>query len=169
MSQVYLGLGSNIDRRKHITAALDALSRAFGELRLSSVFESEAVGFNGSPFFNMVVGLTTDRPIAELSDLLKQIEYANGRCRQGPKFSPRTLDIDILIYGDRVGDYDGVKLPRSEITKNAFVLWPLAQIAPERRHPALGKSFSQLWHEYDKAQQKLWPVPFYWRGRNLSE
>jgi len=168
MTQVYLGLGSNIDRHKHITAALDALFDAFGELSLSSVFESEAVGFDGSPFFNMVVGLETDQSIARLSDRLKQIEDDNGRRRQGPKFASRTLDIDILIYGDWVGEYAGVSLPRDEITKNAFVLWPLAQIAPEREHPTLNKSYSQLWQAYDKERQKLWPVPFVWRGRKLS-
>lgn len=169
MTQVYLGLGSNIDRHKHITAALDALFDAFGELSLSSVFESEAVGFDGSPFFNMVVGLETDQSIARLSDRLKQIEDDNGRRRQGPKFASRTLDIDILIYGDWVGDYAGVSLPRDEITKNAFVLRPLAQIAPEREHPVLKKSFVQLWREYDKERQKLWPVTFMWRGRELSK
>lgn len=168
MTRVYLGLGSNIDRHKHITAALDALSDTFGELGLSSVFESEAVGFDGSPFFNMVVGLETDQSIARLSDHLKQIEDDNGRRRQGPKFASRTLDIDILIYGDWVGDYAGVSLPRDEITKNAFVLWPLAQIAPEWKHPVLKKSFAQLWREYDKERQKLWPVTFMWRGRELS-
>lgn len=168
MTQVYLGLGSNIDRHRHITAALDALSRAYGELSLSSVFESEAVGFDGSPFFNTVVGLTTEQSIAQLSAHFKRIEDANGRRRDGPKFSPRTLDIDILLYGDWVGNCAGVSLPRDEITQNAFVLWPLAQIAPEQEHPTLNLSFAQLWAEYDKERQKLWPVPFLWQGRNLS-
>lgn len=168
MTEAYLSLGSNIDRYRNITAALDALAVHFGELSISSVFESEAVGFEGSNFLNLVVGVNTDRPISELSDLLKQIEDDNGRRRSGPKFSSRTLDIDILTYGDFVGEEAGVQLPRDELTKNAFVLWPMAEIAPEQRHPELGETYAQLWAEYDKQRQNLWPVDFTWQGRTLS-
>jgi len=168
MTQVYLSLGSNIDRHRHITAALDALAEAFGRLQISSVFESEAVGFEGSHFFNLVVGIDTDWPIARLSDRLKQIEDDNGRRRQGPKFSSRTLDIDILIYGDFVGEEAGVQVPRDEITKNAFVLWPMAEIAPSEQHPQLQRSYADLWQGYDKTRQKLWPVDFTWQGQKVS-
>lgn len=168
MTEVYLSLGSNIDRYRHISAALDALAECFGELTISSVFESEAVGFDGSNFLNLVVGVGTDQPIAELSDRLKKIEDDNGRCRSGPKFSSRTLDIDILTYGDFVGEEDGVQLPRDELTKNAFVLWPMAEIAPERVHPGRGETYARLWADYDKQRQNLWPVEFTWQGRPVS-
>lgn len=168
MTTIYLSLGSNVDRHRHITAALDALALLLGELQISSVYESKSVGFNGSNFFNLVVGAETSLSIAELSDRLKKIEDDNGRKRSGPKFSPRTLDIDILTYGDFVGIDAGVELPRAEITKNAFVLWPLAEIAPESYHPGNKQTYADLWTAYDKTSQHLWPIEFEWQGKLIS-
>ena len=168
MTKVYLGLGSNIHRHQHIAAALDALYDTFGELNISTVYESKSVGFNGSNFFNLVVGVQTALSIPELSKVLKKIEDDNGRCRQGPKFSPRTLDIDILTYGNFVGVENGIALPRAEVIKNAFVLLPLADIAAKEVHPELQKTYSALWQAYDKASQSLWPVDFYWKGQKIS-
>ncbi|WP_444929494.1 2-amino-4-hydroxy-6-hydroxymethyldihydropteridine diphosphokinase [Microbulbifer sp. SSSA002] len=162
MAQVYLSLGSNINRAQYIRAALDALTEQFGELQVSRVFESEAVGFEGDNFYNLVVGLQTDLPLGQLAPCLRAIEDANGRLRSGPKFSARTLDIDILTYDDLTGVIDGVTLPRGEIVKNAFVLQPLAEIAPQVLHPLAQKTYRQLWDEYDQASQKLWPVEFIW-------
>ncbi|WHI48939.1 2-amino-4-hydroxy-6-hydroxymethyldihydropteridine diphosphokinase [Microbulbifer sp. TRSA001] len=162
MAQVYLSLGSNINRAQYIRAALDALAGRFGELQVSRVFESEAVGFQGDNFYNLVVGLQTDLPVGQLALCLRGIEDANGRLRSGPKFSARTLDIDILTYDHLTGTVDGVKLPRGEIVKNAFVLQPLAEIAPEVLHPVEQKTYRQLWNEYDQDSQKLWPVEFIW-------
>ncbi|QFT53338.1 2-amino-4-hydroxy-6-hydroxymethyldihydropteridine diphosphokinase [Microbulbifer sp. THAF38] len=162
MAQVYLSLGSNINRAQYIRAALDALAGRFGELQVSRIFESEAVGFQGDNFYNLVVGLQTDLPVGQLALCLRGIEDANGRLRSGPKFSARTLDIDILTYDHLTGTVDGVKLPRGEIVKNAFVLQPLAEIAPEVLHPVEQKTYRQLWNEYDQASQKLWPVEFIW-------
>lgn len=166
-ARVYLSLGSNIDRERHITAALDGLADAFGELTISSVYESEAVGFDGENFLNLVVGIDTDRPVAELSALLKQMEAANGRRRDVPKFSARTLDLDILTYDDVTGTIDGVELPRGEILRNAFVLLPMAEIAPETRHPLEGHTYRELWQAYER-DQRLWAVPFTWRGQQVS-
>ena len=160
MTQVFLGLGSNLDREKNIRAGLLALKNGFGELNLSSVYESESVGFKGSNFYNLVVSLETDLTIAELSEALKKIEDENSRVRTGPKYSPRTLDIDILTYGDFVGVEAGVELPRAEITENAFVLSPLAELAPHEPHPQLQKSYAELWQDYDKTAQILWAIPF---------
>lgn len=165
--EVFVSIGSNIDREHYITAALDALAGQFGDLVISSVYESEAVGFDGEPFLNLVVAISTVMTVAELSRVFKQIEADNGRRRNVPKFSPRTLDLDILTYGDRTGTVDGVELPRGEILKNAFVLLPLAEIAPEHVHPVTGTSYRQLWQAYDR-DQKLWAVPFQWRGESIS-
>ncbi|GAA5525765.1 2-amino-4-hydroxy-6-hydroxymethyldihydropteridine pyrophosphokinase [Microbulbifer aestuariivivens] len=162
---MFLSLGSNIDRERNIRAGLDALAREFGgvgALRVSRVFESVAVGFDGENFYNLVVGVHTDLPVGQLSLRLRAIEDANGRVRGGPKFSARTLDIDILTYDELAGEFDGVQLPRAEIVKNAFVLLPLAELAPAQRHPLSGETFAEMWAQYDKGRQKLWPVDFVW-------
>lgn len=164
---VYISIGSNIDRERCVRASLDALSDWFGELDISPVYESEAVGFDGSPFLNLVVGVQTNLSVGELSRYFKQLEAENGRRREAPKFSARTLDLDILTYGEAVGRMDGVELPRGEILKNAFVLRPLADIAPGVKHPVCRKSYLELWQAYNIGQ-KLWPVDFSWQGRVIS-
>lgn len=160
MTQVFLGLGSNLEREKNIRAGLTALQSVFGHLVLSKVYESESVGFKGSHFYNLVVSLETDLTIAGLSEVLKKIEDDHGRVRTGPKYSPRTLDIDILTYGNFVGVEAGVELPRAEIAQNAFVLLPLSEIAPQQLHPQLKKSYADLWQAYDHSRQALWSIEF---------
>lgn len=167
MAYVYVSIGSNIEREKYISSALDSLNQHFGALSLSSVYESEAVGFSGDNFYNLVAGFSTALPLTALSTLLKKIEDENGRCRQGPKFSGRTLDIDILTYDQLSGVHSGIQLPREEVTKNAFVLWPLAEIAGAEQHPELQLSYADLWQAYDRSSQKLWTVAFNWRGIEL--
>jgi 2-amino-4-hydroxy-6-hydroxymethyldihydropteridine diphosphokinase len=164
---VYLGVGSNIDRERHITAALDALWSEFGELAISPVYESEAVGFKGTNFLNLVVGFRTNLPVGRLCAQLKRMEEANGRRPNAPKFAARTLDLDILTYDDLTGTIEGVELPRAEILYNAFVLLPMAELAPDTKHPETGQSYRQLWQSY-RGGQKLWPVAFQWQGRAIS-
>lgn len=168
MAEVFVGIGSNIERCRHIASGLDALDAEFAPLRISPVYRSEAIGFAGEDFFNLVVGFDTALAVGELADVLRRIEDAHGRRRDAPRFSSRTLDLDILTYDDRTGVIDGVRLPREEVLQNAFVLRPLADLAGERRHPVTGKTYAQHWEEYDKTAQRLWRIDFEWRGRNLS-
>ena len=165
LTTVFLGLGSNVRRHQHLTAGLDALAQFLGELRCSPVFESEPVGIRSGPFYNLTVMARTDLPLAELDRRLKAIEADNGRYAPDRKGLP--LDIDVLLYDDLVGEFDGLQLPRAEILRNAFVLWPLALLAPELRHPAEGRSFAALWQAANIGQ-KLWPVSFVWRGAELT-
>ncbi len=167
MTRVYLSIGSNVERYRHVGMALDALQGWFGELDISPVYESEPVGFAGSNFLNLVVGFITELPLAALSRQLKQLELDCGREPEAPRFSPRTLDLDILTYGDAVGLVAGVELPREDVLKNAFVLRPLADIAPQECHPVVCERYQKLWQDY-ATDQKLWPVDFVWNGRQIS-
>ncbi|MGI2257840.1 2-amino-4-hydroxy-6-hydroxymethyldihydropteridine diphosphokinase [Shewanella sp. GXUN23E] len=160
MATIYISLGSNIEPLAHLTAGLQDLSRHFGPLTLSSLYESEAVGFNGTNFLNMVAAAQTALPVAEVVRIFKQIELDNGRLPGAKKFAPRTLDLDLLLYDDLVCDAP-VALPRAEITENAFVLWPLAELAPTLEHPVCKLSYRALWQAYDKPQ-KLWPIAHSW-------
>ncbi len=160
MARVFVSIGSNIQRYHHINNALNALQENFAPLTISPVYESEAVGFSGDNFLNLVVAFDTVLSVAALSDVIHQIEDNNGRKRSGAKFSSRTLDIDILLFDNAVGVVDGVTLPRGEILTNAFVLQPLADIAPNAIHPVEKKTFAQLWEDYDKEKQHLWVVAF---------
>lgn len=159
-AQVFLSLGSNIDREHNIRSGLNALARVFAPLAISPVYESEAVGFDGDAFYNLVVGLQTTLSVGELTACLKGIEKDHGRVRGEKKFSSRTLDIDILTYDDRVGEVDGVQLPRDEILKHAFVLKPLVDLAPDALHPETQTSYQALLKAADFSGQDLWVVPF---------
>ncbi|MFW2372942.1 MAG: 2-amino-4-hydroxy-6-hydroxymethyldihydropteridine diphosphokinase [Gammaproteobacteria bacterium] len=160
MVWVYISLGSNIDREANTRAGISALQSQYGELILSSVYESEAVGFEGSSFFNMVIALKTEEPVERVAQRLHQIEEDHGRVRGGPRFSSRTLDLDLLLYDDLRLDEPGLQIPRDEILQRAFVLWPLAEVAPDLKHPVVGKSYAQLWFEFDKSQEQLKPIVF---------
>lgn len=165
LTPIFLGLGSNIEREAHLTAGLDALAGFLQDLRCSPVFESQAVGIKSGPFFNLVVAAYSDLPLIELDRRLKIIEADNGRYAPERKGLP--LDIDVLLYGDQVGNFDGLVLPRAEILKNAFVLWPLALLAPDALHPGVGQTFAALW-QAARIDQALWPVEFRWRGTELT-
>lgn len=160
MAIIYISLGSNINREENTRAGIKALEHAFGELVLSSVYESESVGFTGDAFYNMVISCKVDKPVHEANQILRDIEDANGRDRSGPKFSSRTLDLDLLLYDDLQLDENGLKLPRGEILKNAFVLWPLAEIAPDLVHPETNMSYGQMWSMFDKSREVLSPIKF---------
>lgn len=168
MADVFLSLGSNVHREHHIRSALDALTHTFGKLNCSSVYESEAVGFEGENFYNLVVSIYTALPPGKLSIQLRQIEENNDRDRSAPRFSARTLDIDILDYNLYCGTIDGISLPREEILYNAFVLKPLAELAPNHCHAISGETYASLWETFDKSSQKLWVVPFVWQDVDLS-
>jgi len=148
-----------MNKAEHIRRALVALNKHFKNPQHSSVFESEAVGFAGNNFYNSVLAATTDMALEDVCALLKQIERDNGRKANDKKFSPRTLDLDLLFYDDVICE-SPAQLPRDEITKNAFVLQPLAEVAPDFYHPVAKQTIAQIWNAYNNPQQKLWKVEF---------
>ncbi|QTF93633.1 2-amino-4-hydroxy-6-hydroxymethyldihydropteridine diphosphokinase [Halomonas sp. BM-2019] len=169
MARVTVSIGSNIERERHVRTCLDALAETFGELSISRVFESEPVGFeDGRNFYNLVAAFHSEWTVGELQAWCKRLEFANGRRKDSPKFSPRTLDIDLLSVGTLTGEYDGVVLPRDEIRHHAFVLQPLAELLPEARHPESGERYAALWAAFDLGGQRLWAVDFTWAGRVIS-
>ena len=161
MARVFLGIGSNTDREKHIRAGLNAIANSFSWCQRSRVFRSESVGFSGSDFYNLVAEVETNRSVTEVLAECKRIEQQNGRVPGSAKYSPRTLDIDVLLY-DNVIREQQPQLPRGEILENAFVLWPLAEIAGDLLHPVLKVSYQQLWKQYQEthkqAPQPLEPI-----------
>ena len=155
--QVYLGLGSNVDARNKLAAGIAALRDRFGEVECSPVYRSEAVGFEGEDFLNACCRIETEMKPEALKAWLTELEDYHGRQRDLPKFADRTLDIDILLFGDRIGTFGELVLPRGEILKYAHVLKPLADLAPELEHPETGKTFARHWAEFegDRALERV--------------
>ena len=162
MPKVFVGIGSNVDRECKVRAGVAELRRQFGELQLSSVYESDAVGFEGEPFYNLVAAFDTEKSIEQVSADLRRIEEQHGRMRGDARYSPRTLDIDLLLYGEVVTRSEAYHVPRDEIPRYAFVLRPLAEMAPGLRHPQTGDTFASLWAAFDKSRQKLHAIDFSW-------
>ncbi|HEY8220194.1 MAG TPA: 2-amino-4-hydroxy-6-hydroxymethyldihydropteridine diphosphokinase [Methylobacter sp.] len=154
MTRGYISIGSNIDKDKHIPASLRALEQAFGELTTSSIYESEPVGFTGDAFYNLVVGFDSDLEVKAVAKQLRQIELDNGRARDSQKFSARTLDLDLILYGNLIFNDGRLQIPRDEIEHYAFVLEPLAEIAPTLKHPISHLSYAELWDKFDKTSLK---------------
>lgn len=165
MAQVYVSVGSNIDRDAMVRSGIEALDNTFAKLTKSSVYESIAVGFEGDNFYNLVVGFEAEEP-HQVAQILREIEQAHGRHRSEKKFAPRTLDLDLLLFGDEDLHEQGLDVPRAEITRYAFMLGPLAEIAPQELHPVLQKSYARLWAEYcvnnSTEADSIWPVTFTW-------
>ena len=146
--KAYLSLGSNVDAKTHLRAAVAALRERFGELLLSDAYVFPAVGFEGGDFLNAAAVIDSDLDPFALNDWLHALEDAHGRDRSGPRFGDRTLDIDIVFYDDLVLAGPGhLQLPRDEI-RHAFVLKPLAEIAPTLIEPRGGKTLQALWREH---------------------
>jgi 2-amino-4-hydroxy-6-hydroxymethyldihydropteridine diphosphokinase len=160
MAQVYVSVGSNIERQRNIATALQVLTEVYGELQLSSVYESAAVGFDSEPFYNLVLGFSTQQSPQAVQQQLHVIEDRCVRQRTA-SLSARTLDLDLLLYDDRVMADGKLVLPRDDINRYAFVLRPLAEIAGTVRHPVTGVTFADMWAAFDDETQPLtlvdWP------------
>ena len=153
-AQVYLDIGSNIDRKHNIRSCIKQLKLEFQNIVFSRAYESDAEGFEGDPFINLSASLQTDKSYQEMSRYLKQLETDHARQRTGVKFSARTLDVDILFYDDLVLQPD-IDLPRAEVLKYSFVLFPLAEIAADYIHPELGVTIGELSKQSKLNRDKL--------------
>jgi 2-amino-4-hydroxy-6-hydroxymethyldihydropteridine diphosphokinase len=152
MARAYLSLGSNVDPERHLAQAIDELREHFGDVTVSGCLRTPAVGFDGPDFLNAAAIIETDLSILELDAWLHALEDAHGRRRDVPRFSDRPLDIDIVFYDDLVFRGPGnLQVPRPEL-QHAFVLQPLAEIAPQFRDPLSGRTLAELWDEMRQAE-----------------
>lgn len=154
MTRIFVGIGSNVEPERRVRDAVRRLRQRFGAVQLSPVYRNPAVGFKGDDFLNLVVAFASAESAADVHAALDDIERQCGRVRGGPRFAPRTLDLDLLLYGDVVSAAP-VRLPRAEILKYAYVLKPLTDLAPEQRHPLSGRTFAAHWREFNAAGQPL--------------
>ena len=157
----FISIGSNIDKDIHIPSSLNSIKKLFGKIICSSLFETEAVGFEGENFHNLIVQFDSPLDAQDIAKRLKQIEHEHGRTRDDRKYAARTLDLDLILHGDLILDANNLQIPRDEIERYAFVLEPLAEIAPCFLHPVSHKSYAQLWDEYDKTNLKQNKIPSY--------
>lgn len=148
MPEIFVSIGSCFNRRDNVRAALKALRRRFGFIRYSSVYETEAVGFEGDPFFNLVVSFETNDDPLILKQFFKSVERRRGRSPGLKTPGPVPLDLDLLLYGDMIVDTPGLKLPRDDVLQHAFVLEPLSELAPTGVYPGSRETYRDLWQDY---------------------
>ena len=145
MTKVYLSLGSNLDPENNLRSAIAELREKFGDIVVSPTYRFPAVGFEGPDFLNLAIGIETEMSASALNDWLHELEDRRGRRRDVPRFSSRTLDVDIVLYGDNVVHGPrNLEIPRKELMLT-FVMQPLNDIASDAVHPELHRSIGELW------------------------
>jgi 2-amino-4-hydroxy-6-hydroxymethyldihydropteridine diphosphokinase len=158
MPEVFVAAGSNIQPRARLRQAVALMREAWPDLRVSRAYSNKAVGFEGDDFINLVTGFHSDEPLSVLLERLHAIESACGRPRLAAKWAPRSMDLDVLLYGDTVGEFPGAVLPRADLAKRPYMLRPLAEIAADTVHPTTGKTLGDMWARFDSAGHQMVPV-----------
>jgi len=145
MARVYVAAGSNIDPQANLSRAEVELARIFGVLQVSPWYRNAAMGFTGEDFINFVFGFETVSSVHDTQARLREVEMRCGRPRNAPKWAARAMDLDILLYGDLVLHEPQLTLPRPDLLLRPYMLGPLADIAPQLRHPTAGRTIARLW------------------------
>jgi 2-amino-4-hydroxy-6-hydroxymethyldihydropteridine diphosphokinase len=158
MPEVYVAAGSNVAPIENLKRALATLKDHYPDLRTSTAYRNPAVGFEGDDFVNLVVGFRTEEPVDTVLSHLHAAEALCGRERLAPKWAPRAMDLDVLLYGDLVCNRPGLILPRPDLIKRAYMLGPLAEIAPDVVHPTAGKTIGELWRAFDRQAHVMTPA-----------
>lgn len=155
MPQVYIAAGSNIEPERHLAMAASELERQFPGVRFSPWYRNRAAGFDGEDFINFVAGFATQLPVSEVLTRLHAIEALCGRPSDAPRWAPRSMDLDVLLYGDLICQEPHLELPRPDLLKRAYMLGPLAALAPDLVHPTEGRTIGELWQRFDRAAHPL--------------
>jgi 2-amino-4-hydroxy-6-hydroxymethyldihydropteridine diphosphokinase len=158
MPRVFVAVGSNVEPERNLAKAAGELEREFPGVELSPWYRNKAVGFEGDDFINLVVAFDTDLSVHDVVTRLRAIEAMCGREPGAPKWAPRSMDLDILLYGDLVHEEPGLKLPRPDLLKRPFMLGPTADLAPDLRHPTEKATIGELWQRFDRAAHTMTPV-----------
>jgi 2-amino-4-hydroxy-6-hydroxymethyldihydropteridine diphosphokinase len=164
VTQVLVAAGSNIEPMANLRRALDLLARHYPRLQCSRAYRNAAVGFEGEDFVNLVFGFGTDDDVQSVLARLHEAEAACGRARNAPKWAPRSMDLDILLFGDRVCDEPGLVLPRPDLARRAYMLGPAAELAPATVHPTLGRTLAELWRDFVRDGHPMRVVDLGWPG-----
>lgn len=156
MAIAYIGLGSNLGNREaNLRMALQLMTRLSRIKAVSSLYESDAFGPDQPPYYNAAYAIETGLEPLSLMRFLQTVEHEIGRRPGGSRWGPRPIDLDILLYDDRVVDGDELTIPHPRLPERAFVLMPLAEIAPEVRHPTLGQSIGEMATAFGSAGVRL--------------
>jgi 2-amino-4-hydroxy-6-hydroxymethyldihydropteridine diphosphokinase len=152
---VYVAVGSNVDAVRHLQLALRELRELYPELTVSPAYRNKAVGFEGDDFVNLAVGFRTSLTLAQVREQLQKIEAACGRAPDAPKWAPRSMDLDILLFGDLVSNQPGLVVPRPDLVRRPYMLKPMADIGPDVVHPVSGKTMRELWEAFDSGGHEM--------------
>ena len=155
MASVYVSLGSNIDPENNLRLGIEALRQRYGEVGVSAVYRSTAVGFEGDDFLNLVAVFESESSPQAICEAFEAIHDLAGRDKRSGKWESRPLDIDLLLYNDLIMDERPVRIPRSDILEYSFVLRPLAELAPDLVHPVTGRTMLDHWREFDASSHPL--------------
>jgi 2-amino-4-hydroxy-6-hydroxymethyldihydropteridine diphosphokinase len=155
MPQVFVAAGSNVEPEKNLALAVAELARVFPGSRFSPWYQNRAAGFEGADFINLVVGFDTPLSPAAVLAHLHAVEAKCGRPPNAPRWAPRTMDLDVLLYDGLVLEGPPLTLPRPDLLKRAYMLGPMADLAPEVLHPTVGRTIGELWREFDQAAHPL--------------
>jgi 2-amino-4-hydroxy-6-hydroxymethyldihydropteridine diphosphokinase len=155
MPEVYVAAGSNVEPERRMEQAVAELARGFPGVRFSSWYRNRAAGFEGDDFINLVAGFSTALPVHAVLERLQAIEGRCGRGRDAPRWAPRSMDLDVLLYGDLVCEEPGLRLPRPDLLKRAYMLGPLAELAPQVVHPTAALTVGELWSRFDREAHPL--------------
>ena len=157
--RVFVAAGSNVEPEKNLARACAEIAHSWPDAIFSRAYRNVAVGFDGPDFINLVVGFSAAQPLASVIERLRGIETNCGRPRYAPKWASRTMDLDVLLFGDRIEKTTEYTLPRPDLLKRPYMLGPLAEIAADVLHPTEQRTIDELWKAFDGNGHAMTPVP----------